>query len=245
MSTMLDIDTLNLADISTLEGTLSQRIYISLRQAILTLDLAPGCSLQKSALCEKYGVSRAPISEAISRLSSDGLVDVVPQSGTHISYLSMDVIREGIFLRNALEMATITKVTQTRTEEQLKRLQRNYRLQQLLLEDDDSSGFYTADNDFHGMLMEFTGFPNLPAIAQNISLQVSRARMLCLPCPGRLSDTLDEHKAILDAIRAQDINAAQEAMSYHLNQLLPRLETLEQERPDLFHNNAAPLALHG
>jgi len=231
---MNDIDAALLADISTLEGSLAQRVYQAMKQAILALDFPPGANVRKAPICDKLGVSRAPVTEAIARLANDGLVDVVPQSGTHVSHFSMDEIREGVFLREALEMATVGKVTRDVTDDQLKRLGRNMRLQELLIEDDDITGFYQADEEFHQMLMEFTGYQRLPDVAQSVSLQVTRARLLLLPTPGRVAETLEEHRAIFAAIRDRDEMAAQQEMRRHIGQLLPRIEALRAAKPELF-----------
>ncbi len=230
-----DIDAKLLPEITTIEGPLAQRVHHSLKQAILSLDFPPGANLRKAPVCERLGVSRAPVADAIARLASEGLVDVVPQSGTRVSYFSMDEIREGVFLREALELATVAKVARDITDVQRKRLSRNMRLQELLIMDDDIPGFYQADEEFHSLLMEFTGFRRLADVAQTVSLQVSRARMLLLPTPGRIAETLAEHRAIFEAISNRDEQAAQVAMRAHLGQLMPRIEQLEQLKPHLFN----------
>ncbi|MEC8039236.1 MAG: GntR family transcriptional regulator [Pseudomonadota bacterium] len=232
-----DIDAALLADISTREGSLAQRVYQAMKEAILALDFPPGANVRKAPICEKLGVSRAPVTEAIARLANDGLVDVVPQSGTHVSYFSMDEIREGVFLREALEVATIAKVARDITEDQLKKLSRNMRLQELLVEDDDITGFYQADEEFHQMLMEFTGFQRLPDVAQTVSLQVTRARLLLLPTPGRVAETLEEHRGLFNAIRDRDEQAAQREMQRHIGQLLPRIAALQADKPELFQKH--------
>ena len=228
-----DIDAALLPEISSTEGSLAQRVHQSLKQAILALDFPPGATLRKEPICERLGVSRAPVADAIGRLAAEGLVDVVPQSGTRVSYFSMSEIREGVFLRSALELATVAKVAQDLTEEQRKRLSRSMRLQELLIEDDDIPGFYQADEEFHGLLMEFTGFRHLADVAQTVSLQVSRARMLLLPTPGRIAETLAEHQAIHDAVVEHDTARAQQAMQNHLGQMMPRIEQLERQQPHL------------
>ncbi len=230
-----DIDATLLPEIAVTEGSLAHRVYLAIKQAILSLDFLPGANLKKAPICERLGVSRAPVADAIARLAADGLVDVVPQSGTRVSYFSMSEIREGVFLREALELATVAKVARDFTEDQRKRLSRNMRLQELLIEDEDIPGFYQADEEFHALLMAFTGFVRLPDVAQTVSLQVSRARMLLLPTPGRVAETLQEHRAIFDAIQDRNEHAAQEAMRHHLGQLMPRIEVLEREKPHLFN----------
>ncbi len=237
MTAPTEIDAAQLKEISALEGSLAQRVYLSLKGAILSLEFLPGTVLRKGAICEQLGVSRSPVSEAIARLSAEGLVDVVPQSATRVAYFSMAEIREGAFLREALELAAVAKVAEDRTDEQLAQLTRNLRLQGLLVEDQDFAGFYQADEEFHAMLMQFTGFTRLIAVARMVSLQVSRARVLLLPTPGRAVETYEEHRAILEAIRSRDPAAAQAAMRRHLGQLLPRIEPLEQQRPELFSSS--------
>lgn len=234
--TNTDIDVTNLRDISAFEGSLAQRVYLALQEAILSLQFLPGAVVRKGPICEKLGVSRSPVAEAIARLSNEGLVDVIPQSATRVAFFSMDDIREGTFLREALELASVAKVARDRTEDQLAQINRNMRLQTLLVEDQDFAGFYQADEEFHTMLMHFTGYPRLKTVARMVSLQVTRARMLLLPTPGRATETLDEHQAVVDAVRDQDAEAAREAMRYHLGQLMPRIEALAVKRPDLFQS---------
>ncbi|GAD56492.1 GntR family transcriptional regulator [Limimaricola cinnabarinus] len=51
-------------DIGGMEGPLGQRVYVTLRDAILDMSLVPGTVLRKGALCEQLGVSRSPVAEA-------------------------------------------------------------------------------------------------------------------------------------------------------------------------------------
>ena len=231
-----EIDVTDLKDIGSFEGSLAQRVYLALQEAILSLQFLPGAVVRKAPVCEKLGVSRSPVAEAIARLANEGLVDVIPQSGTRVAYFSMEDIREGTFLREALELAAVTKVASDRTEDQMAQINRNMRLQTLLVEDLDFAGFYQADEDFHALLMRFTGYPRLTAVARNVSLQVTRARMLLLPTPGRATETLEEHQAVTEAVRARDPEAARQAMQHHLDQLMPRIEALAQTRPELFQS---------
>lgn len=229
-----DIDASVLEEKPASEGTLSHRVYLSMKQAILTLKFFPGETIRKATICERLGVSRAPVAEAIARLNADGLVDIVAQSGTHVSYLSLDEIREASFLREAFELAAVDRIAGNLTEDQQKKLGRSMRLQQLLVEDQDLEGFYDCDEEFHALLLEFTGFPRLADVANTISLQITRARLVLLPSPGRLEDTLTEHRAVYDAVINGDKDGARAAMRHHLSQLMPQIEDLERSRPELF-----------
>ncbi len=231
-----EIDVIDLKDIGAFEGSLAQRVYLALQEAILSLQFLPGEVVRKGPICEKLGVSRSPVAEAIARLANEGLVDVIPQSGTRVAYFSIEDIREGTFLRQALELAAVEKVAEDRTEDQMAQINRNMRLQTLLVEDLDFAGFYQTDEEFHALLMRFTGYARLKAVARMVSLQVSRARLLLLPTPGRATETLEEHQAVAEAIRVRNPEAARRAMRYHLDQLMPRIEALAKTRPELFQS---------
>lgn len=220
--------------IDDLSGSLAQRVYQSLRESILTLEYRPGAVIRKSVICEQLGVSRQPVSEAIARLSTEGLVDVIPQSATRVSRFSLADLRESSFLREAVEMAAVGHVAERRSEEQLAQLVRALRMQEMLYDDGDQAGFYQADEDFHSLLMELTGFPGVVATAANVSIPLKRARLAILPEPGRPVAVIAEHRAIVEAIRGRDAAAAREAMHCHLGQLMSRIEPLERERPELF-----------
>ncbi|MEJ2023315.1 MAG: GntR family transcriptional regulator [Maritimibacter sp.] len=229
-----DLPIAALPELKNFSGSLAQRVYKALLQAILSLSYPPGTVLQKAVICEQLGVSRHPVSEAITRLAAEGLVDVVPQSATTVSSFSLDEIREAMFLREALEVAAVRKVAAQHTEEQFTRLSRNVRLQKLLADDDDRDGFYEADEEFHALIMEFTGYPKLSAVASSVSLQLKRARLLLLPQSGRPAEAAAEHQAILDAIQNRDADTAVAQMRLHLGQLISQFEPLEKQRPELF-----------
>lgn len=227
-------DDVHLKPLGGFEGTLSNRVYLSLKDAILTLAYKPGQILRKQQVCEALNVSRSPVSEAVARLASERLVTIMPQAGTYVARFSMEEIRESAFLREALELAAVEFLAPVITGDQILQLRRNLRVQEALVEDGDVAGFYEKDAEMHALLMGFTGFRRLGKMADTVWLQVARARRLILPEPGRVADTLAEHRRIIEALAAGDAEAARDATRHHLRQLLTYLEPLEQSRPDLF-----------
>lgn len=207
---------------------------MSLKQAILSLVFRPGELMQKSEICKQLGVSRSPVTEAMTRLASEGLADIVPQAGTYVTRFSMAEIREGAFLREALELAAVESVARTITEDQLVLLRRNLRIQQALMEDGDTAGFHEMDAQMHELILSFTGYRRLATLAETAWVHVNRARQLNLPMPGRMKSTLAEHQAIVAALEARDPEAARQATRHHLGQLIRLLEPLIAERPEMF-----------
>lgn len=229
-----------LSPLAEFQGSLSQRTYQSLREAILTLRCPPGMVLRKADICERLVISRSPVSEAMNKLSAEGLVEIIPQAGTRVARFSMQDIREGAFLREALELAAIEHLTPLITDAQLLELRRNLRVQRATVEDRDTEEFYNLDASFHRLIHKFTTFQRLSAMADSAWANVDRARRLLLPLPGRMQDTLDEHQAILTALEARDPAAARTAMRAHLSKLLVLLAPLEKSHPSYFVSKDTP-----
>jgi DNA-binding GntR family transcriptional regulator len=218
-------------------GSLTKRTFLAIREAIMELKFLPGEILRKHYICEALGVSRSPVSEALANLRNEGLVEVVPQSGTFVSKFSLKDIQEGAFLRAAIELACVEALASKISVQQLNNLNRNLKLQQVLAENDDYKGFYQLDAKMHEMIMDFTGYKNLAKVTKTGWVQVDRARQLLLPVNGRVKKAYQEHLAVIQALEKHDGTLAREKMKIHLNQLIVLLTPLEKQHPHLFENS--------
>ena len=81
----------------------ADQVYDELKEAILAGRVEPGELIDKSALCERLGVSRFPVSAAVSRLAFENLVVIEPQHGSFVARISAADVRERMFIRRALE----------------------------------------------------------------------------------------------------------------------------------------------
>ena len=228
---------LKIRNLDNFQGSLTDRTFLAIREAIMELNFLPGEIIRKHDICNALGVSRSPVSEALAKLRNEGLVEVVPQSGTFVSRFSLQDIKEGAFLREAIELACIEILASNISEQQLIDLNRNLKLQKVLAESDDYQGFYQLDAKMHGMIMDFTGYKNLAKVTKTGWVQVDRARQLLLPVDGRLKKAFQEHRAVIKALEQNDVALAREKMRTHLNQLILLLTPLEKKHPHLFENS--------
>ena len=228
---------LKIRTLDNFQGSLTDRTFLAIREAIMELNFLPGEIIRKHDICNALGVSRSPVSEALAKLRNEGLVEVVPQSGTFVSRFSLQDIKEGAFLREAIELACIEILASNISEQQLIDLNRNLKLQKVLAETDDYQGFYQLDAEMHGMIMDFTGYKNLAKVTKTGWVQVDRARQLLLPVDGRLKKAFQEHRAVIKALEKNDVALAREQMRTHLNQLILLLTPLEKKHPHLFENS--------
>ena len=228
---------LKIRTLDNFQGSLTDRTFLAIREAIMELNFLPGEIIRKHDICNALGVSRSPVSEALAKLRNEGLVEVVPQSGTFVSRFSLQDIKEGAFLREAIELACIEILASNISEQQLIDLNRNLKLQKVLAESDDYQGFYQLDAKMHGMIMDFTGYKNLAKVTKTGWVQVDRARQLLLPVDGRLKKAFQEHRAVIKALEQNDVALAREKMRTHLNQVILLLTPLEKKHPHLFENS--------
>lgn len=220
-------------------GTRQDQVYDALKCAILSVEFLPGALIRTNDICEWFDLSRSTVTEAYNRLSQDGLIEFTHKAGMRVSRLSMSVIREDVFLREALEVAAAHHAARHCTEAALARLHRNIEMQKLLIMELDKDDYLKADAAFHRIVLETTEVSRLPSVVKRVSTHLDRARPLLLAnraetLPQTLSETLAEHVNIFKAIRYKESEAAQKAMRYHLRQLIRRIEPMETAHPDMF-----------
>lgn len=225
-------DFLGLSKAAT-KGGATTRVHSALREAIVQLDLKPGELIDKQAIAARLGVSRFPVGEAMNRLAAEGLVDIIPQSGSRVALIKISDARENMFLRRALETETVRRIARDAGPQLLDQLLSNIRYQEAAAETHDLNGFHAFDLAFHAALFDRLGFERVRTAAETARLGLDRVRRL-LNTRRRLENTLEEHRAIAGAIAAQDGDAAADAMSRHLNAVLAELEAFAKERPELF-----------
>jgi DNA-binding GntR family transcriptional regulator len=215
------------------QGGATERIVDALREAIVTLEVSPGATLDKAQLSARFGVSRFPISEAFNRLKAEGLVEIRPQSGSTVSLIRLSDARENMFLRRALEGETMALLASRRDPDLLVEVERNLRYQKAAMEAADRPGFHRLDLEFHDLLVSAAGFPRVRATVEKARLALDRARRL-LGSPRRHALTFAEHTAIVDSLRKGDAEAARAAMAAHIDSVMEELEAFSLEHPEVF-----------
>jgi len=214
-------------------GNVTVYVTDTLRQAIVTLDLKPGEVIDKSAICERLGVSRFPVSEALARLQAEGLVDILPQRGSTVSLVRIADVLEYMLIRKALEAEAVRVVTGNHSEELAETLHRNMSYQRAAAEIDDQQGFHERDLEFHDIIFGDMRFTKVKAVIENTRANLDRARRLILT-PRRLEVTIAEHQRILDAIESGDGQKAAAAMRAHIDSVIAELLAFARENPGLF-----------
>ena len=194
----------------------TERVYAVLRRRIRELSLAPGAPLRKEEIALELGVSRAPVSEAISRLAEEGLIDVFPQHGSFVALIRAADVRESLFLRTALEVEAMRRLAPAADATVLARLDENIARQTAALAAGNLEVFYDLDEALHAAMFGAIESPRALRLLDASRAPLDRVRRLALPESGRPEQTLAEHRALVEAIRSGDGEYAAAAMRAHL-----------------------------
>ncbi|MCP5087271.1 MAG: GntR family transcriptional regulator [Rhodobacteraceae bacterium] len=211
----------------------SQQIFDVLRHEIVENILKPGEPISKEHLCKRFAVSRTPATDALSRLAELGLVDIFPQHGTFVSKIKLGDIEENSFLRECIETGVVRRLAGSLSQNEISQLETNMRIQRFLAGTFDLEGFYKHDKEFHSMLVSFSGLRKVEAALQPVLIHLERARKLIVLLPERVTTALDEHEAILLAIKGSDPTEAERAMRTHLSESMRAVEGVIEDNPEL------------
>ena len=190
----------------------------ALRDAIQRGILQPGERLMEVQLAEELGISRTPVREAIRKLEQEGYVIMVPRRGTYVSSMSVRDVKEIFEIRSALESLSTVLAAMRIEPEELEKLRALLTEIEGHIKRKDIDKIVETDIKFHGLLYQVSRNERLVAIISNLKDQLARFRTLSMSYPGRLQETLQEHRAMVEAIAAGDLDAARDAAERHMEQ---------------------------
>jgi DNA-binding GntR family transcriptional regulator len=207
------------------DGSKTEEVYSALRERIRDLVLRPGTLIQKEDVALEFGVSRAPVNEALTRLEEEGLVDIAPQRGSFVMPIRVADVRESLFARLALETEAVRRAAEIADAELIGALEANISEQGQSLEAGDLVQFYRLDEDLHMLIFSSLGFDRTLRFLDTARPLLDRVRPIVLPDAMRASKTLGEHARIVEAIKMGDGEFAASAMRAHLRSVERSIES--------------------
>jgi DNA-binding GntR family transcriptional regulator len=205
----------------------------TLKQNIISLELAPGRMVSESDLAARMGLSRTPVREALLDLSKVRIVEIFPQRGSMISLIDYSMVEQARFIRNVLECAVVELLCQTVMPRQIDALRANLDAQAYALRRENADDLYDADNAFHSMLFDFTEKGQACDMIRWMSIHFDRVRSLSLRTVKDLKIVAD-HASVVDAIARRNAPEARRLMDEHLSRYRIDEKSLRESHPDYF-----------
>lgn len=221
-----------------MRGNVTTLVTEALRTAIVTLQMKPGEVIDKTAICDRLGVSRFPVSEALGRLQAEGLVDIQPQRGTTVSLIRIADVREYMLIRKAIEAEAVHALVRTDTRDIVEHLANSLEEQRVAADKEDRETFHLHDCEFHELLFAAMHMGKVKTIIDSARANIDRARRL-INSPRRLALTISEHEMIFEAIKSGNADAAASAMRAHIDAVMTELLAFAQREPQHFADGGA------
>lgn len=197
---------------------LGDRTFNSIRTAIIVGELKPGQPLRDRVLAETLGVSRTPVREALHRLVHAGLVEARGRSGWAVAPFTTQDIHELFELRRTLEPLGINHLEAEPDDETIIELAEFFAGFSPPIPRRRYEAYFERDHAFHKRLVACSGNGRLRDFYAIVESHIDRGRhLLSLGTTGRVDETLDEHRAIAEAIGRRDFGGARAALIRHLD----------------------------
>lgn len=200
---------------------------------IINLELEPGCMVSENELSQELGLSRTPVREALIELSKSGIVEIFPQHGSMISKIDYDKVEEASFTRRVLETAVVQEVCDIASDADIRELEDNLALQNLYLDKGDSEKLLAMDNEFHRLLFMLGKKRISYELMRSLSPHFDRVRQMSLVVLRQIR-IVEDHQAILDAIKHRDKQDASQAMQRHLTRYQVDREQIHEKYAKYF-----------
>ena len=212
----------------------NQQIYRILRSDIVHCLIPPGTPLSEKEVSVRFDVSRQPVREAFIKLAENGLIQIRPQRGSYVNKISLSQVRNGCFVRQAIECAVVRRAAGMITTGQLYQLEQNLNQQRTAIERKQINDFFVLDDAFHEKLADIAHCQLAWDTIENIKATIDRVRYMSLDHVSPPDMLLEQHLSIFTALENHDADAVDLAMTRHLQEISESVQLIKQENSDWF-----------
>ena len=195
--------------------SLADQVFERLEADILGGKYARGEVLTEMMLCADLGVSRTPVREATHRLAQEHIVEITAKGITVLGVTDKD-LADIYDIRMRLEGMAAVFAARNATEEQISAMKEALELQEFYCGKKDAERIRLMDSRFHDLVYTAAGSVVLYDTLLPLHKKTQKFRKASVENHSRAAASLDEHRAIYDAIAAHDEKAAETAMCIHV-----------------------------
>lgn len=188
-----------------------------LREAIKLGRLAPGQRLKERELCERTGVSRTSVREALRQLESEGLVTHIPRKGPAVASISVDEAAAIYDVRKVLEPRMVALFVENASDGEADELRRAMDQLESVAGSGDMERLSDAKARYFEILMRGCRNGTLEDFVRNLHLRLALIRSSYLAHMDRWPDSVRELRAVTDAVTERDADTAVKMCLVHLD----------------------------
>jgi DNA-binding GntR family transcriptional regulator len=199
---------------------LSNQIYGVLKEMIADHRFQPGARLNIESIARELDVSRTPVWEAVRRLEQEGLVENIPNRGVFMSSLTPEQVLDLYAVREVLEGMAAGLAAARIDDSSLEKMARCIDRQREVIADQDVLAYSKLDFEFHATVYDACGNEWLKELLETIK---NKMRPLTLHMQPDFSELIDQHAALLHALRGRDPEKAAKAFRRHNQYMMAQI----------------------
>ena len=203
--------------------SLAEKAYNTIKRDILTCVLDQGTIFAQSEMVERYDFGITPVREALKRLESEGYVQSIPRFGFVITSITIKDVEDLYELRQVLETASVRMAIQHATREQIAELQRRVNFTYTFKDRDSYMEFLEGNMDFHVSIAMMSGNRKLAEALFRVLNEMTRIFNLGLDLRDSAEEMRHEHMALVSALMARDLQAAEQIIRDQLRRSRQRV----------------------
>lgn len=199
--------------------TLAEKLASAIADGILSGTLRPGLRLDESSLALQHGVSRTPVREAFRLMAANNLVELRGRQGATVRSIKAQVLIEMFQVMAELEGLCARLAARRVSPGWAEQISEIHQRLVAASKSGDIDEFYDINQEFHEAIYEASRNVFLAEQTRKLRNQVAAYRRRVTHMPNRITDTIREHEAIMQAILARDPERAHSTMRDHVNLL--------------------------
>lgn len=207
-----------------------------IRENIINLQLKPGSMISEQDIANELSLSRTPVHEALQELAHTKIIQILPQRGSLVSLIDMNLIDEAVFLRTTVEAAVFREACKLATENDLTELEENLNLQEFYLGKNNLEKFMELDNGFHEIIYRVANKMQCLYMVRTMIIHHDRYRELRLHT-SEPTPIFNEHKEIFNALKDKQVDKVEQLLYKHLTRRDTDAKEIMEKYPEYFASN--------
>ena len=209
---------------------LNQKVYRVLKEAIIKGFLEPGTKLLENKIAEEMHVSRTPVREAMQKLVAEGFVKTTPNQTIVVTEVSLEDVKDVLQIRGVLEGLAARIAAKQINILEIDELEKIVTQMGLYVTKKDLTSYCKVDDEFHDLILNICENKWIIQTRDNLGSFIYRFRIKSLSVPGRLRCSLEEHQAIMEALKKHDSAEADRLSQIHMeNTVINILKNVTKE----------------
>jgi DNA-binding GntR family transcriptional regulator len=184
--------------------SLHDELVERLREMISGGALAAGEKIQEMALCQRFGVSRTPLREALKVLASEGVITLQPRRGAIVSSLSLPDLEEVFPIMGALESLSGEMACRLITDEEIAEITMMHRKMVGHWRRRELQPYFKMNQAIHQAILDASRNETLKSVYRGLAGRLLTARYVANMSDERWQQAVAEHEAMLAALQARD-----------------------------------------